>query len=275
MARMNTCQNCRAFFPIGETTCPHCGTSILPRKLREEGGLFDRFVPVGGISAAIIGVNVTLYVAMLIAQGGPSEGMLGVQGDTLLKFGGLFVPLVRGEGEWFRLVTPIFLHFSVLHLGFNCLVIWILGRASETIYGPAKLLSLYLFCGVVASATTLMWNWNSNVLSAGASGAAFGFFGLLGAFAIRRRIDGLKRFVVQWLLINLVIGFTVSGIDMAAHLGGLAAGFAVGWRVKDAPMTRLYPNAVRFWDATAFLSIAVVLASFGIVVVTGGLLTRG
>jgi membrane associated rhomboid family serine protease len=193
----------------------------------------------------------------------------------MVEFGGLLVPLVQFEGEWQRLVTPIFLHFSVLHLGFNCLVIWILGRASETIYGPAKLLTLYLACGILASATTLVWNWDTRVLSAGASGATFGFFGLLGAFAIRRGIDDLKRFVVQWLLINLVIGFTVSGIDMAAHLGGLAAGFAFGWRVKDAPMTRLSPTAVRFWDVGAIVAIAVVLSSFGIVFLTGGLLERG
>ncbi|MEN8148736.1 MAG: rhomboid family intramembrane serine protease [Planctomycetota bacterium] len=275
---MNTCQNCRAFFPLDATTCPHCGTSIIPHKIRIEGGLFDRFLPAGGLSVAIIGLNVTLYLAMLVVQGGPSGGMLGVSSDTVEMFGGLrFSEVHHGEDwhRWHRLVCPIFLHFSVLHLGFNCLVIWILGRIAEVVYGPAKLLTLYLACGIVASATTLLWNWDSGTLSAGASGAAFGLFGLLGVFAFRRGLDDMKRSVVQWTVINLVIGFTVPGIDMAAHVGGLAAGIVFAWKLKDAPMTRLYPKAVRLWDTGAIAAIVVVFACFGIAILTGGLLERG
>ena len=272
---MNTCQNCRAFFPVEETSCPHCGTSIIPHKIRVEGGIFDRVVPAGGISVAIIAVNVTMYVAMLIVQGGPAGGMLGIDGQTILDFGGLYVPVVQDGGAWHRLVCPIFLHFSILHLGMNCLVTWMLGRLAEVVYGPAKLLALYLACGIIASVTTLAWNWGGNVLSAGASGAVFGIFGMLGVLAFRRGLDDMKRSVVQWLVINLIIGFTVPRIDMAAHLGGLVAGAAFAWKLKDAQMTRLSPRAVRLWDAAAIAAIGVSAACIGIAILTGGLLARG
>jgi len=271
--RMNTCPHCRAFFPLDETVCPHCGTSILPRKIREEGGLFDRFLPNRfAITISIIAVNVLFFVSMLIWQKGPSGGLMGISGDTIFAFGGLLSASVQRDGEWYRLITPVFLHWSVLHLGFNCLVIWILGRVAEIMYGPAKLLTLYMVCGIVASLTSFYWNLDTRVLSAGASGAAFGLFGLVGVFAFKRGIDDLKRTVVQWVLINLVFGFTMANIDMAAHLGGLAAGTLFALLVKDAQMTRLHVRSVRTWDAGAVISILAVLAAFGFAFVGGGIL---
>jgi len=271
--RMNTCHHCRAFFPLDETRCPHCGTSIIPRKIRAEGGIFDRLLPPGkGLCISIIAANALLYVGMLVYQGGPAGGMLAISVRTVADFGGLWVPAIRYDGEWYRLLCPIFLHFSVIHIGFNCMVIWVLGRVAETVYGPAKLLTLYLLCGIVASLTSYLWNYGVNLTSAGASGAAFGLFGLVGVFAWKRGLDDIKRSVVQWTLINLVFGFTVGGIDMAAHLGGLAAGIALGLAVKDARMTRLRPVAVRMWDVGAVLSVVAVLAAFGIAFVGGGVI---
>ena len=212
---------------------------------------------------------------MLIWQKGPSGGLLGISGETVFTFGGLWPPNVSQKGEWYRFITPVFLHFSVLHLGFNCMVIWILGRVAEIMYDPAKLLTLYMACGIVASATSYAWHVNDPAISAGASGAAFGLFGLVGVFAFKRGLDDLKRTVIQWVLINLVFGFTMSNIDMAAHLGGLVAGTAFAMLVKDAPMTRLSARAVRTWDLGAVMCIVAILVAFGFAFVGGGIIGGG
>jgi rhomboid protease GluP len=274
---MNSCNKCRAFFPVDAKVCPHCGTSVVPKKLREEGGIFDRILPAGfGMTASIIAANFLAFGAMLLVQGGPAKGgILRVLGGTVDNFGGLWAPNVVQLNEYYRLVCPIFLHWDLIHIGFNCFVIWQLGRVAEFAYGPAKYLVLYLVSGLVASVASLVWHLDAPVLSAGASGAAFGLFGLVGVFAWRRGLDAIKRSVIQWTLINLVFGYIHPQIDNAAHVGGLIAGVALGFLVREAVYTRLRPVAVRAWDAGAVISILVVLASFGFALVGSGVLGGG
>ncbi|MBT2656652.1 rhomboid family intramembrane serine protease [Bacillus sp. ISL-18] len=144
--------------------------------------------------------------------------------STLIKYGAKVNALID-QGEWWRFITPIFLHIGFLHLLTNTLALYFLGTTVERIFGKSRFFIIYLFAGFTGFIASFLYSSN---LSAGASGAIFGCFGALLYFGAMYpklffRTMGLNILVV--LGINLVFGFSVSGIDNAGHLGGLAGGF--------------------------------------------------
>ncbi len=133
---------------------------------------------------------------------------------------GLHPPAVA-NGDWWRLITATFLHGSLLHLGFNMLALWILGTQVEIYLGSKKFLLLYFVSAIGGSLTSFYFSPPAT-FSIGASGA---IFGLMGAFiVIGKKLRADVSQIMILLLINVVLGFTVSGIDWRAHLGGLVAG---------------------------------------------------
>jgi rhomboid protease GluP len=137
------------------------------------------------------------------------------------------------HGEWWRLFTSMFLHGSLLHLGFNMLVLYQAGQLAERIFGSLRFTSLYLIAGICGSLASVLWNPHVN--SVGASGAIFGIVGGLLAF-IRREHSGVPPTVVKdmqgsllpFLLFNLWAGFIYPHTDNAAHIGGLVGGWLAG-----------------------------------------------
>jgi membrane associated rhomboid family serine protease len=283
LARLNICQTCRAFFEPDQKVCPHCGTSIVPRLVRERGGVFDRLASARyEVNLLVIFTNVVLYVVTVILSGGfqSVEGSLirsfgAVNPEMVLALGGSNYKLIVQAGEWWRLVCPIFLHFSLLHIAFNCYVIRFAGQIAEGAYGSAKFFCLYLIAGIVGAAVSVAWNGVDLRYGAGASGAAFGILGLAGVYGIRSGDEGLRRVMFQWAFIALAFGLMSRGIDNAAHLGGLGAGVGLGFLVRTAARTRLSPAAVRFWDAAALLGVTLVILCFVLAVLTGGLVGAG
>jgi rhomboid protease GluP len=133
---------------------------------------------------------------------------------------GLHPPAVA-NGDWWRLITATFLHGSLLHLGFNMLALWILGTQVEIYLGSKKFLLLYFVSAIGGSLASFYFSPPAT-FSIGASGA---IFGLMGAFiVIGKKLRADVSQIMILLLINVVLGFTVSGIDWRAHLGGLVAG---------------------------------------------------
>lgn len=133
---------------------------------------------------------------------------------------GLHPPAVA-NGEWWRLITAIFMHGSLIHLGFNMLALWILGTQIESFIGSKKFLILYLMSALGGSLVSFYLS-PSATFSIGASGAVFG---LMGAFVvIGKKVNADVSQILVLLFINLVLGFTLSGIDWRAHLGGLITG---------------------------------------------------
>ncbi len=127
----------------------------------------------------------------------------------------------------------MFLHFGILHLGFNMWILWDLGRVVERLVGNVGFVVLYFVSGIAGSMASL--TWNPLIISAGASGAVFGVVGaLLGLIAFRRDtiptpvLQHLWKSMTAFLVFNMVFGIVAPGIDMAAHIGGLIAGFACG-----------------------------------------------
>jgi rhomboid protease GluP len=136
-------------------------------------------------------------------------------------------------GDWWRLLTSMFLHGSLVHLGFNMLVLYQAGQLAERIFGSLRFTGLYLVAGLCGSLGSVLWNPHVN--SVGASGALFGLVGGLLAF-IRREHSGVPPTVVKdlqgsllpFLLFNIVAGFIYPHTDNAAHIGGLAGGWLAG-----------------------------------------------
>jgi membrane associated rhomboid family serine protease len=146
-------------------------------------------------------------------------------------------PPAIAQGQWWRLVTPMFLHaplqstFSLLHIGFNMFVLWSYGPQVEQQLGSLRFLACYLLAGFFASASSYAFG-PCNVLGLGASGAIFGVVGILLVFLYNRRrstfVRGFMQNLVFFIVINLLIGFRLPGVDYVAHIGGLAAGIGLG-----------------------------------------------
>lgn len=144
--------------------------------------------------------------------------------STLIKYGAKVNELIY-QGEWWRFITPVFLHIGYIHLIMNTIFLYLLGTMVERMYGNFRFFIIYLFAGVTGVIASFIF---SSALSAGASGAIFGCFGALLYFGVinpKLFFRTMGMFVFANLALNLVIDFSISGIDNAGHLGGIAGGF--------------------------------------------------
>ncbi|GAA2880532.1 rhomboid family intramembrane serine protease [Streptomyces mexicanus] len=157
------------------------------------------------------------------------------------------------QGQWYRLLTAMFLHGGFLHIAFNMLSLWWIGGPLEAALGRARYLALYLASGLAGSALSYLIA-APNQPSVGASGAIFGLFGAMAVLMRRLRYD--MRPVVALLVINLVITFGWGGIAWQAHVGGLVAGLIVGYAMVHAPRER---RALVQYGTCALVLVAVVV----------------
>jgi membrane associated rhomboid family serine protease len=140
---------------------------------------------------------------------------------------------LTATGEWWRLLSSTFLHFGFLHLAFNMWALWVNGIVAERLFGSSRYLLIYLVAGVAGSLTSFLWHPFVN--GAGASGAIFGVLGALLAYFLRTD-TGIPRSVIVaqrnaaafFIVVSILNAARFPGIDNAAHLGGLAAGFILG-----------------------------------------------
>ncbi len=180
------------------------------------------------VTPLLVAANVAVF-AVMAALG---VSVLGARAEEYLRFGANFAPLTTG-GEWWRLFTCTLIHFGIIHLAFNMWALWDSGRLTERLFGNGWFAVLYVFAGVSGSSASMLWN--QEVISGGASGAVFGVFGALLAYMTVERgsippptLNHLRVSTSTFVVYSLFYGFVQSGIDNAAHLGGLAGGFAMG-----------------------------------------------
>ena len=165
----------------------------------------------------LIAINVLMFI-LLEMNGGSS------QIDTLIEMGAKYNPDII-NGEWWRIISSMFLHIGFLHLFMNMLAIFYLGTAVEKIYGRIRFLIIYFMAGIGGGLASFALTTS---VSAGASGAIFGLFGALLFFGqIYKRIflQTMGNGILIIIVINIGVGFLVPQIDMGAHIGGLLAGF--------------------------------------------------
>jgi membrane associated rhomboid family serine protease len=179
-------------------------------------------------ATALVLVNVLVFLAFFVN----TKSWSGVQPQLLTIWGSNYGPLTVG-GQWWRLLSSLFLHLSPVHLVLNMWVLWNAGRLAERLFGHSVFLLLYFFTGTVAGLATVVWDPALNVV--GSSGAIFGLLGAVLASVIRPSHRTPTRFVrSHWLslllftLFNLISGFLQFGIANAAHVGGLVSGALLG-----------------------------------------------
>src|SRR6058998_410260 len=168
-----------------------------------------------------LAANIVIFLLMSLAGGTTNEA-------TLMAFGVKSNAEIN-QGEIWRLITPIFIHIALLHLFFNSYALWIVGPQVEKLYGGARFVILYVVTGIAGVYGS--YAYHPNTISAGASGAIFGLFGVLLTFGIRYR-NSIPPFfkravgtgVLPVIVINLIIGLTIPEIDNSAHISGLLAG---------------------------------------------------
>lgn len=163
------------------------------------------------------------------------------EGGDVIQWGGNFGPRTV-LGEWWRLVSCMFVHVGLLHIGFNTYVLWHIGKVTEKLLGQTGFMIVYFLTGAIGSLASLATH--PTIASAGASGAVFGLFGALYGVTLARRRSamprslnrGLMRWSGSFILLNIAIGFSIPFIDNSAHLGGLLSGLLFGM-ILAHPMT--------------------------------------
>lgn len=177
-------------------------------------------------------IFITICIIMFILTRGSTDI------ETLLKYGANNAYLTK-NGEYYRLLSSMFIHIGLLHLLFNMYALYIIGPQVESFYGKFKYFLIYILSGV--SGSILSITFSSNTVSAGASGAIFGLMGALLYFGFFYRNylgSVIKSQIVPIIILNLVIGFSTSGIDNAAHIGGLIGGILTSLALGVTDKTR-------------------------------------
>jgi len=193
------------------------------------------------VTYGVLALSVLFYIISLLwtlrrSSGGGFGGVMGfdfggIDGSVLQQLGAS-LPLAYNLQEPWRFVMAVFLHGSLLHIGFNMFALMNLGPLVEELYGSARYLFIYTFtgiCGYVLSSVR-------GHFSVGGSGAIMGLVGILLGMTFGRRnpnAQALQSQLVFWTIINLAFGFSSPGIDNYAHIGGLAVGFILG-RILDS-----------------------------------------
>ncbi|MFO8069522.1 MAG: rhomboid family intramembrane serine protease [Alkalibacterium sp.] len=166
-------------------------------------------------------------------------------------------------GDWYRLITPMFLHIGLMHLVFNALIIYFLGIQLESIFGHWRFFALYFLSGIVGNATSFAFNTS---ISAGASTAIFGLFGstlvLVKLYPGHPQIKAMAKNFSLLIILNLVFGLFSPNIDMAGHVGGLVGGYIATFALST-PRAWKINRKQQLTYAFLFVSLVVLLIVIG------------
>lgn len=197
----------------------HCPTCLGEHK---QEVYTPRNMPGGGITLLhiLIGVNVAAYMAQIAS---PND----------LNIGWLWGPGIHINNEWWRVVTSAFLHGSLIHIGFNMYVLWMLGNPLLEGLGKLRFALMYAAGLLGGSFAVLAFDFTAPTL--GASGAVLGLGGALAAALWARGISITQTSLGFLLAMNLALPLLIGGISFWGHFGGVAAGFAAGWLVTWLP----------------------------------------
>ncbi|WP_431883045.1 rhomboid family intramembrane serine protease [Micromonospora gifhornensis] len=241
------CPDCMNEASVG-FQCPECVSegrrSVRPARTAFGGGAAGRH---GYVTKALIAINVLVMLVSIAsdrggdaAAGGTGFGGLMGGSTPLTEWGAvlgraMFLDGSIGgvaEGQWYRLVTAMFLHYGILHLLLNMWALWVLGQSLEAVLGPLRFATLYFIAGFGGNVAVYVFS-PPNQMSAGASTAIFGLFAAI--FVIMRRLGRDTSAILPILVINLIFTFTVPQISIAGHLGGLVFGGLMALVLAYAP----------------------------------------
>jgi rhomboid protease GluP len=222
-------------------------------------GFLSIFKPTDGyfVTPLLIHLNLLLFIAM-VATG---VSLLFPDNESLIKWGANYRPVTL-DGEWWRLLSSCFLHIGIFHLLMNMYALMYIGMLLEPYLGKGRLLAAYLLTGIMASLTSLYWH--QLTISAGASGAIFGLYGVFLAMLTTNLIEkstrkALLSSIAVFVGYNLLNGMR-GDIDNAAHIGGLVSGLLMGYAYHPSLTRTDDPHLKRI--TSVLLTIAVLTISF-------------
>ncbi len=261
------CPACGSLVGVSATRCHVCGTNLrfsLAAFSKKFSGVFgDHEAPVTTVlliaNFVMLGVS---WMALAATGGGGGLSILwGLSGETQYRLGmSIPIPYLIVSNEWWRLVTAMFLHGGLLHIGFNMMALMQFGPAIEELYGSARYLFIYVFTGAFG----FLLSAYTNHFSLGASGALLGLVGVMLAVTSKRGgayMRDLRSRLISSVVILFVLGFSgFMAMDNWAHGGGLAAGFVLGKIFADRQPTSVGERRIAY--ALGWLAGLVVLASF-------------
>lgn len=182
---------------------------------RENFRQFLKFYPV---VSSLIGLNIIVYVLTML----PGIG-------EFFFYSGMSVNYLIADGQWWRIISSLFIHGGFMHLLFNMFSLFLFGPEMEKIAGKARFLTIYFLAGIFGNVATFV-SQSGMYASVGSSGAIFGIFGAFAAlvYYTRRTMPQLKRIIMPIVIISVIITFLQPNVNAASHLGGLITGFILG-----------------------------------------------
>ncbi len=261
------CPQCRALVPRAASRCTVCDASLAGVRAPGVSRLVANLIP--GATATtffVLLTNALMFAVVLMLPvrldaydpGATMSRLFGFDPLTLIRYGSGYAGLTLPLQEWWRIVTPVFLHGGLLHFVFNSMALVQLGPLVEDEYGTERLAAIYVLCGLAGSAASQVLRHSHTV---GASGALCGLLGLLlihgwrmgGAYGQR-----LKSVMLQNTV--LMVGMSLlPSIDWMNHLGGFVMGCALGFVAPSGPFRSRSTAAL--WQILAWLALGLVLAS--------------
>ena len=268
--RPQICPACGSLVGISATKCHVCGTNLrfsLAALSKKFSGVFgEQDAPVTSLllimNFVMLGVSWLAYAA--VGRGGGLTILWGLSGEPQYRLGASYGPAIFFLNEWWRLVTAMFLHGGLIHIGFNMMALMQFGPAIEELYGSARYLFIYVFTGAFGFLVSAY----TGHFSLGASGALLGLVGVMLAVTSKRGgayMRDLRSRLISSVVILFVLGFSgFMAMDNWAHGGGLAAGFALGKLFADRQPNNA--NERRGAYALGWLAGIVIVASFVLMV---------
>lgn len=256
------CPNCRAFITTSDKVCPYCDMKLGAPAVERRTPAAVGFIPAARFTTVVLLlINAGLFVATSLFSMNRGGGFTGIDIVTLLLFGASNPMRIAG-GEWWRLITAGFLHGGILHILMNSWVIFDLGTTVEEFYGTARYLVFYFLSTVAGFAASAFW---MGATSVGASAGLFGLIGAMIAFGLHHKGtsmgSAMRAHYTQWAVWGIAIGLIGNfQTDNAAHIGGLAAGFAAAWIAGPPPLAERWTG--KAWKIAATLCVLLTLWAF-------------
>lgn len=265
--RHKMCRSCRALVPRGATTCPECGESLAGVSTPGVTRLMTNLLPSRGLAVGLLLlVNGLMYILTMMspvpdeAGGGEGMSLMSIPFYNLIRYGGGSGLLLFQHGEWWRLITPMFLHGGLLHFGMNTFVLLRLGPVVEELYGSQRFWCLYLGSGIAGNLAVALYDQNQWVV--GASTSIVGMFGVLLAYGVRTggaSGSRIRSAMLQNALFILLFSL-LPGISLVGHAGGFAGGFLLGLAIPAEG--RAAQRNESAWQFLALAGVALALLAF-------------
>jgi rhomboid protease GluP len=266
--RPKLCPNCGSLVGINATRCHNCGTNLRFSMAAVNRSLSGVFAGPAPVTTALLVANLLMFgvewMAAAAQGGGGGLSILWGMGGAASYRLGMSAPYgIYVQHQWYRLITAMFLHGGLIHIGFNMMALMQLGPALEELYGSARYFFLYIFTGAFGFLVSSFLGTNS----LGASGGLLGLIGAMLAVTTKRGgayMRELRSRLISSVVLLFVLGFMGMGIDNKAHLAGLASGFVLGKIFADRQPMNVREKQIA--NALGWLAGIAVIVSFAFMI---------